>query len=454
MRTLAPSEKARIANILAREEERFAREHPKSVALSGRARQSLLAGVPMNWMVRWASRIPPFVVAAEGARVTDIDGRIYIDFCLGDTGAMAGHAPAPTVAAVSEQTRRGVTFMLPTEDAVWAGQEMTRRFGLPQWQFTLTATDANRFAIRIARGITGKPKILVFNYCYHGTVDETLGILDQEGKVTYRDGNLGAPVHPSVTTRVAEFNDLEGLERELAAGDVACVLAEPAMTNIGIILPEPGFHTALRELTRRYGTLLIIDETHTICAGPGGFTAAEGLEPDMLTIGKTIAGGIPAAAFGLTRELAERVLPDMESDDTDVSGVGGTLAANALSMAAIRATLEHVLTAAAFVRMIRLAERFTEGVSDVITRHDVPWSVTRLGCRAEYVFLPQPPGSGGQAAAAINHTLERLMHLHALNRGILLTPFHNMALMSPVTTEADVDRHTAVFEEAVAELFD
>jgi glutamate-1-semialdehyde 2,1-aminomutase len=454
MRTVAPADQARIDSLLAREEDRFAGEHPKSVALSARARESLLAGVPMNWMVRWASRIPPFVVEAQSARVTDIDQKTYVDFCLGDTGAMAGHAPAPTVQAVTEQTRRGVTFMLPTEDAVWAGQEMTRRFGLPQWQFTLTATDANRFAIRIARGVTGRPKILVFNYCYHGTVDETLGVLNDAGEVVYRAGNLGAPVHPSVTTRVVEFNDLDALERELAAGDVACVLAEPALTNIGIILPEPGYHARLRELTRRYGTLLIIDETHTICAGPGGFTAAEGLEPDMLTIGKTIAGGIPAAAFGLTRELAEKVLPDMQGDDTDVSGVGGTLAANALSMAAIRATLEHVLTQEAFDRMIRLAERFTGGVNEVIQRHGAPWSVTRLGCRAEYVFLPQPPTSGGEAAAAMDHTLERLMHLHALNRGILLTPFHNMALMSPVTTEADVDRHTDVFEEAVAELFD
>ena len=454
MRTVAPPDQARIASLLLREEDSFAREHPKSLALSRQARESLLAGVPMNWMVRWASRMPPFVVSAEGARVTDADGKTYVDFCLGDTGAMAGHSPAATVKAVTEQTRRGVTFMLPTEDAVWAGEEMARRFGLPQWQFTLTATDANRFAIRMARGITGRPKILVFNYCYHGTVDETLGVLDEQGDVTYRMGNLGAPVPPAVTTRIVEFNDLEALQRELAAGDVACVLAEPAMTNIGIILPQPGFHTGLRELTRRYGTLLIIDETHTICAGPGGFTAAEGLSPDMLTIGKTIAGGIPAAAFGMTREVAEKVLPDMQGDDTDVSGVGGTLAANALSMAAIRATLEHVLTESAFDQMIRLAERFTDGVNEVIHRHGAPWSVTRLGCRAEYVFLAEPPTSGGEAAAAMDHTLERLMHLHALNRGILLTPFHNMALMSPVTTQADVDRHTEVFEDAVSELFD
>jgi glutamate-1-semialdehyde 2,1-aminomutase len=450
--TVAAPPQARVDALLTREQDRFNREHPKSLELRRRARGSLLDGVPMNWMLRWASRTPPFVVAAEGARVTDVDGHTYIDFCLGDTGAMAGHAPGPTAQAVSEQSRRGVTFMLPTEDAVWVGQEMSRRFGVPQWQFTLTATDANRFAIRLARQVTGRPKILVFNYCYHGSVDETLAVLEN-GEVAYRAGNLGPPVHPSATTRVVEFNDPEGLERELKAGDVACVLAEPALTNIGIILPEPGFHTTLRELTRRYGTLLIIDETHTICAGPGGYTAAHGLQPDMVTIGKTIAGGIPAAAFGLTRELAERVLPDLQTDDTDVSGVGGTLAANALSMAAIRATLEQVLTDRAFSWMIQMGERWTDGVGQVIARRGAPWTVTRLGCRAEYVFQPRPPRTGGEAATAMDHTLERLMHLYALNRGILLTPFHNMALMCPVTQEADIDRHTEVFEEAVAELF-
>ena len=454
MRTVAAVQRARVEGLLEREVDRFHREHPRSVELRGRALPFLLAGVPMNWMIRWASRVPPFVVRAEGARVTDVDGHTYIDFCLGDTGAMAGHAPVETVEAVAEQTRRGVTFMLPTEDAIWVGQEMTRRFGVGHWQFTLTATDANRFAIRLARAATRRPKILVFNYCYHGSVDETLAVVDDQGRVTARPGNLGAPVDPSVTTRVVEFNDLDALERELAAGDVACVLAEPALTNIGIILPEPAYHDQLRRLTREYGTLLIIDETHTICAGPGGFTAAEGLQPDMLTIGKTIAGGIPAGAFGMTPELAERVMPDIDNDDTDVSGVGGTLAGNALSMAAIRATLQHVLTDAAFERMIRLAQRWTDGVNEVITRHSVPWSNTRLGCRAEYVFLPQSPRSGGEAAAAMDHTLERLMHLYALNRGILLTPFHNMALMCPVTLDADVDRHTAVFEEALTELFD
>jgi glutamate-1-semialdehyde aminotransferase len=454
MRAEASVDPARIASLLAREQDEFHRQHPKSVAMSRQARQSLLAGVPMNWMLRWASRIPPFVEQADGARVTDIDGHTYIDFCLGDTGAMAGHAPSPTVQAVNQQARRGVTFMLPTADALWVGQEMTRRFGVGQWQLTLTATDANRFAIRLARAVTGRPKILVFNYCYHGSVDETFAVLDDEGQVVARPGNLGRPVDLATTTRVVEFNDVEALERELASGDVACVLAEPALTNIGIILPEAGYHDRLRQLTRASGTLLIIDETHTICAGPGGYTKAAGLEPDIVTIGKTIAGGIPAAAFGISRELAQRVLPEIDNDDTDVSGIGGTLAANALSMAAARATLEQVLTDSAFARMIRLAERWTDGVREVIGAHQVPWTVTRLGCRAEYVFTPQPPRTGGEAAAAMDHTLERFMHLFALNRGILLTPFHNMALMCPMTAEADVDRHTSVFEEAVAALFD
>ena len=440
-----------VADLLAAETARFEREHPRSRELAARARRSLLGGVPMHWMVRWPGGFPIFAADAAGARLRDVDGHEYVDFCLGDTGAMTGHSPEPTVHAVQEQAERGITLMLPSEDALWVGEELARRFGLPRWQFALTATDANRFAIRLARAITGRPKVLVFDWCYHGTVDEAFATLDN-GAVVPREGNLGPPVPPSETTRVVQWNDPEALERELAHGDVAVVLTEPVLTNIGIVPPLPGFHDALREATRRHGTLLLIDETHTLCAGPGGYTAAHGLEPDLLTVGKAIAGGIPAAAYGFSAGVADRVEAAVEEEVSDVGGVGGTLAANVLSLAAMRATLGEVLTDEAFARMIALGERFERGVSDVIERHGLPWHVTRLGCRVEYLFRAERPRTGSEAAAGGNALLDRLIHLYALNRGILLTPFHNMALMSPATTEEDVDLHTEVFDEAAGEL--
>jgi glutamate-1-semialdehyde 2,1-aminomutase len=441
----------RLAELQAREEARFGETHPRSRELAAKARESLFEGVPMHWMRKWPGGFPVFVAEAKGARFTDVDGIEYVDFCLGDTGAMTGHAPEPTLRALAEQAAKGITLMLPSEDALVVSEELTRRFGVSSWQFALTATDANRFSIRLARHVTGRPKILVFDWCYHGTVDETFATLE-DGVVTARSGNLGPPVSPAETTRVVQFNDVEALERELAHGDVAVVLTEPALTNIGIVHPEPGFHDALRELTRRNGALLAIDETHTICCGPGGFTGAHGLEPDIVTIGKPIAGGLPAAAYGFSNELAGRLAGTIELEDVDVGGVGGTLAANALSLAAMRATLGEVLTAEAFERMTPLARRWTEGVEVGIAEAGMPWHVTRLGCRAEYLFGPDRPRNGAEAHAAGNFELERYMHLYALNRGILLTPFHNMALMSPVTTEADVDRHTEVFREAVLEL--
>ena len=440
------------AELLPRELERFEREHPRSRELALEAEESLLAGVPMPWMIRWAGGFPVFAADAQVARFRDVDRHEYVDFCLGDTAAMTGHSPEPTVRAIAEQASRGITLMLPSEDAIWVGRELARRFGLPRWQFALTATDANRFAIRLARELTGRPKILVFNWCYHGSVDETFATLDG-GTVVAREGNVGPPVALAETTRVVEWNDTEGLERELAHGDVACVLAEPALTNIGIVLPGAGFHDALREATRAAETLLIIDETHTICAGPGGYTAAYGLDPDLLTIGKPIAGGVPAAAYGFSREVAERLEELMPRDErADTGGIGGTVAANVLSLAATRATLDEVLTEEAFEHMIALGKRFEAGVAEGIERHDLPWHVTRLGCRVEYLFRRERPRNGTEAAAGGNPELDRLIHLYALNRGILLTPFHNMALMSPATTEADVDLHTKVFEEAAGEL--
>jgi len=441
----------RAERLLERELERFERDHPRSRELAGRASASLLAGVPMHWMVRWPGRYPVFAVDAHGARFTDVDGIEYADFCLGDTGAMTGHAPEPVVRAVAEQAARGITLMLPSEAALAVGEELTRRFGLPRWQFALTATDANRFVVRIARHVTGRPKVLVFNWCYHGTVDETFAAL-RDGRVVEREGNIGPPVPLDETTRMVEWNDVEALERELAHGDVACVLTEPALTNIGVVPAEPGFHEALRRATRETGTLLVIDETHTLCAGPGGFTRAHGLEPDILTVGKAIGSGIPSAAYGFSADVAARVEASIDRDESDVGGIGGTLAGNVLSLAAVQATLRHVLTDEAFARMIELGERFERGVQDAIDAHALPWHVTRLGCRVEYLFRAERPVTGSDAAAGADGLLDRLIHLYALNRGILLTPFHNMALMSPATTEADVDRHTEVFAEAAAEL--
>jgi glutamate-1-semialdehyde 2,1-aminomutase len=445
-------DRTRLNSLMQREQKLFVEKRPKSKALFERAGKSLLAGVPMNWMRKWAGVFPPFVREAQGGYFYDVDGHRYVDFCLGDTGAMTGHSPYSTVKAVEEQMKLGITLMLPGEDAIFVAEELQRRFGLPYWQFALTATDANRFSIRLARQITGRPKILVFNWCYHGTVDECFITLRADGTARARSGNIGPPVDPTVTTKVVEFNDLDAVEQALAPGDVACVLAEPVMTNVGIVHPEPGYHQALRELTRKSGTLLIIDETHTICAGPGGYTRAENLDPDVLVFGKAIGGGIPGAAYGFSQEVAHRITANQSLEDCDVGGIGGTLAGNALSLAAMRATLTKVLTAEAFQRMIPFAERWTAGVQANITEYRMPWHVTRLGCRAEYLFSESAAENGQQAHDAMDFELERFMHLYAMNRGILLTPFHNMALMCPQTDASDVDLHTKVFRECVHEL--
>jgi glutamate-1-semialdehyde 2,1-aminomutase len=441
----------RLSGLMERELARFREDRPRSLAQRERSRASLLSGVPMNWMTRWVGDFPIVVETASGATLRDVDGHDYVDFCLGDTGAMTGHAPEPAVTAIARQAARGITAMLPGEDAPWVGEDLQRRFGLPYWQLTLSATDANRFVVRLCRQITGRSKVLVHNHCYHGSVDETVVTLE-DGRVVPRHGNIGPPVDPALTTRVVEINDLAALERELAHGDVACVLVEPALTNIGIVLPDPGYHDALLELTRRFGTLLVIDETHTLCAGYGGYTRAYGLEPDIVTMGKAIASGVPTGAYGFTEAVAERVLDQTIWDAADVGGVGGTLAGNLLSVAATRATLEHVLTEEAFERMIRLGQRFEEGVVAAIEEHGLDWHATRIGCRVEYLFCPERPRTGLEAYEAFDTGLDAFMHLYMLNRGILITPFHMMALMCPATTEQDVDRHTAVFREAAREL--
>src|SRR5258705_1674141 len=448
---MTTSDREKLKKLQEREAKRFVAEHPRSAELYKRAQESLLGGVPMNWMKKWAGEFPVFVTKAKGAHFTCADGKEYVDLCLGDTGAMTGHSPEVVAEAVAKRVKRGITLMLPTEDGAFVGEDLKRRFGLPYWQFTLTATDANRFSIRIAREITQRSKILVFHYCYHGTVDESFATLEN-GVVGPRRGNMGPPVNPAETTRVVEFNDLSALEDALKHHDVAAVLAEPAMTNVGIILPDAGYWKAARDLTRKYGALLIADETHTICVGPGGCTREWELDPDFVVFGKPIGSGIPGSTYGCTEKVAERISARIELEDCDVGGIGGTLAGNALSLAAMRATLENVLAAKAFETMIPLAKRFADGVDGEIKKHGLPWNVQQLGARAEHTFREKPPRNGAESAAAGDFELERFLHLYALNRGILLTPFHNMALMCPVTTETDVDLHTRIFGEAVEEL--
>jgi glutamate-1-semialdehyde 2,1-aminomutase len=440
----------RLSSLRADEERRFVESHPRSRELAARAGDSLLAGVPMPWMTRWAGSFPVFVEHAEGARLVDVDGVEYVDLCLGDTGAMTGHALPAVAEAVTRRAQHGLTTMLPSDDALWVSEELARRFGLPQWQFAMTATDANRFVLRFARYLTGRPRIAVMDWCYHGTVDETFATLDGD-RVVPRPGLLGPPVDVAETTAVVPFNDLDALDRRLAVGDVACLLMEPALTNIGIVLPDEGYLAGVREITRRHDVLLVNDETHTLCAGPGGATAAWGLDPDFLVVGKPIGGGVPLAAYGMTTEIADRLRTPMVGHEIDVAGVGGTLTANGLALAAARAALSTALRAEDFAVAIPLAERFAEGVAGVIAAHDLPWHVQRLGCRAEYWFCP-PPRNGADAAAAVDDDLEGFLHLWSLNRGVLLTPFHNMALFSPHHSPDDVDRHTAVFGEAVAAL--
>lgn len=439
----------RLSSAMEHEEADFVAKHPKSQQLSRQAKEGLLSGVPMPWMVRWPGAFPLFVDNAQGSSFTCADGLAYVDFCLGDTGAMTGHSVEALSTAVGAQLKRGLTTMLPTADAQWVANNLSQRFGLPKWQFAMTATDANRFVLRFARHLTKRPKIVVHDWCYHGTVDETLVVLDTDGRTVSRPGAIGPQVDPGLTTVAVPFNDLEAMEKALAAGDIACVLMEPALTNIGIVLPNDGYVQGVRDLTRKYDVLLIIDETHTICAGPGGCTREWSIDPDFVVIGKTIGGGIPVAAYGMSAAIASRLEALMVGHDLDVSGVGGTLTGSALAMSAMKATLSSSLLEKDFEQTIGLAKAWADGVKDVCVEFDLDWHVQQLGCRAEYWFCP-PPANGAQAAASVNPELEAYLHLAALNRGILLTPFHNMALFSVYHGTADVIKHTDVFRECIS----
>jgi glutamate-1-semialdehyde 2,1-aminomutase len=449
-------DEGKIRGLLDHELARFEAEHPGSGRLYARGLQSWLYGSPLHWMQQWPGSYPLYVARARGARLVDVDGHEYADFALGDTGAMFGHANPDVVEAIEKQLRRGATFMLPTEDSVWVGEELTRRFGLPFWQVTTAATDANRFIIRLCRMVTGRDKIITFNWNYHGSVDETQVELDESGTTVPRSGVHPNAMHHEQTTRLVEFNDVEGLDEALSHDDVACVLTEPVLTNIGMVPPVAGYHDALRRLTREHDVPLVIDETHTISTGPGGYTRAHSLDPDFFVLGKSIAGGIPVAAWGTSRDMAGRiwsVLPHFKpGDPINHFGFGGTLAGSALQLAAMRATLERVMTEQNYAHMTALAEQFAAGVSRIVDSRGLPWHVTRIGARVEYLFSPEPPRTGGEAHRARHPLLEAYIHLYLLDRGVLLTPFHNMALMSPFTSTEDVSLHHELLDRCLASL--
>ncbi len=437
-----------------REVQTFIGSHPKTVELFERSRHLHPAGFHMAWYTEWFP-YPVYVSRANGAQFEDVDGNTYFDFCLGHSAALFGHSPEILAESIATTAKSGLTVGLPTEDSLFVSEELTRRFGVGYWQYSLSASDANRWAMRIAREITGRPKVLVFNWCYHGSVDESF-ITYADGTTSSRPGNVGAPVDPTLTTRVVEWNDTEQLEKALSHGDVALVLTEPALTDMAIVMPEPGFHAALRELTKTYGSYLLLDETHTIQAGCGGLTREWKLQPDFVVLGKPLGGGVPIGAYGMSEEVAHAYEDRIagRGGPTAGIGIGGSMAGNRLSLAAARITLEKLWTEDAYRVMIPLAQRWAAGAQTAIDRLQIPWHVVQLGTRVCYWFCPMPPRSGAEAAAYGDTDLSRFMHLYALNRGVFLIPFgQNTALMSPCTTPEAVDRHSAVFTEACEELF-
>jgi len=440
----------RLDAFRAAEVARYVAARPRSQALAAGAR-GYYAGVPLHWMLDWPLPFPLVVADAVGATLTDVDGHRLADFCLGDTGSMFGHSPEPVVRALREQAAHGLAYMLPTPTALDVGRLLCERFGLPNWQVATTASDANRFALRLARAVTGRPKILVMNGCYHGAVDETYVRL-KDGRPAHGPGLIGQFQDLTAATEVVEFNDPHALERALASREVACVIAEPVLTNCCMVLPEPGYHAALRAATRASGTLLLIDETHTISTGPGGYTRTHRLEPDIFVVGKPIAGGVPASVWGFTDEVARGWDRVRRETPPGHSGLGTTLSANALAMAAMRATLTEVMTEEAYARMDALAERLRAGLGAEVERRALPWHVVRVGARVEFVCAPGPLRNGSEAMAAHAPELEQAIHLGLLNRGCVIAPFHNMMLVCPATTPGQIDQLVGAFGEVLAAL--
>lgn len=442
---------AAISAMLAAEKERYVAANPRSAALAKEAARHWHRGVPFHWMLDWGTPFALFADRAEGAELWDVDGHRYDDFCLGDTGSMFGHSPGPVAEAIARQAGRGLTYMLPTEDAVVVADELARRFKLPFWQVTSSASEANRAVIRWCRGITGRSKVLVFNGCYHGAVDDVFVDL-RDGVPELRRSLVGQVYDVREHTVVIEFNDLAALEAALGAGDVAAVLMEPAMTNVGMVLPDPGYLAALRQLTQRHGTLLVFDETHTISTGYGGHTGTFGPLPDLFVLGKPVAGGVPCAVYGFSAEVAERMERCREAGEKGHSGIGTTLSANALALAAMRACLTEVMTPAAYDHMLPLAEQLAAGLREVIARNGLDWHVAHVGSRGEFICDPNPARNGSEARAKMHGALEHALHLFLINRGVLIAPFHNMTLVSPATTQAQVARLAEVLDDCLKTL--
>ncbi len=442
----------RLSAFATREAKRYAAARPKAKAALAKGGDVFLSGVPLHWMKDWPMPHLPLVAKAKGARITDIDGYEIDDFCLGDTGSMFGHSPEPLARAIRHQATRGLTYMLPTEDALAAGQLLRDIFGPFRWQIATTATDANRFAIRVARAITGRPKILVFNGCYHGTVDDAM-VEMVNGKTQNRQGLMGQVTDLTLGASCVEFNDLAAVEAALQTGEIAAILTEPVMTNSCMVLPDAGFHDGLRTLSRRYGALLVIDETHTISSGLGGYTRVHSLSPDIFVVGKCVAGGMPTAVWGLTEETAQRYEAANAARAPGHSGMGTTLSANPMQFACLRATLSEVMTAKNYGHMEKLAERLAHGLAKVIDRHKAPWHVVRVGARVEFICAPGPLKNGTAAGFAHQPQVEAALHTALLNRGSLIAPFHNMMLISPKTRKRQVDRLIATFDDVLTELF-
>jgi len=441
---------AAIARVANREAERFRATNPRAFAHHAAAK-GWFQSVPFHWMRDWPSPVPIVAASAKNAILTSIDGRIYDDFCLGDTASLFGHSPPALAAALAKQAAEGLSYMLPTARGAALSERLAAMFGLPLWQVTTTASEANRAVIRWCRGISGRSKILTFNGAYHGAVDDAF--VDLKGGVPAMRESLVGQIHDlRGTTMVIEFNDGEALAAALRRGDIACVLAEPVMTNVGMVRDAPGFLATLRRLCDETGTLLVFDETHTISSGYGGHGVSHGPKPDLMVVGKSIGGGVPCAVYGFSADVADRMASLNAARPSGHSGIGTTLSANALAITAMDTMLSDVITPAAYDRMLRGAARLVGGLEQVIAASGLDWHVTQVGARVEFLTCPTPPRNGGEAKAAMHPELEAAIHLFLANRGILLAPFHNMMLVSPVTGDDQIDRLVGAFADCVRAL--